>query len=139
MRNDDQFDPEAEGAAPHELEALHALPREMDPGQLLEERTVQALRQRGLLRAAPRRAVRSGWGWAVAAVLALVLFSAGFALGRSGSRTGAVNPGSVAHDSRPTRESGVAREQKPAARDVTVATGIPQPASASSERYVVWF
>jgi hypothetical protein len=36
---------------PREREALKALPRERMPGRLLEERTVQALRQRGLLRA----------------------------------------------------------------------------------------
>ena len=40
MRNDDSYEPE--------LDALRALPREVDPGQVLEERTVRALRQRKL-------------------------------------------------------------------------------------------
>jgi hypothetical protein len=34
---------------PQEQAAFDALPREADPGRLLEERTVQALRERGLL------------------------------------------------------------------------------------------
>ena len=34
---------------PQEQAAFDALPREVDPGRLLEERTVQALRERGLL------------------------------------------------------------------------------------------
>ena len=35
--------------SPDERAAFEALPRERDPGRMLEERTVQALRARGLL------------------------------------------------------------------------------------------
>jgi hypothetical protein len=64
---------------PREREALKALPRERMPGRLLEERTVQALRQRGLLRA------RRSWtpvrvGMAMAA--GLMLFMAGTLYGQ---------------------------------------------------------
>jgi hypothetical protein len=63
---------------------LSALPREMDPGRLLEERTVRALRERGMIQAAPggrvRRVPRSWLGGAVAAGIAL--FASGLALGQ---------------------------------------------------------
>ena len=66
-------------------EALRALPRERDPGALLEERTVRALRERGLLvarsgRAGVRRIPAAWLGGAVAAGLAL--FASGIALGQ---------------------------------------------------------
>lgn len=43
-----------------EREGLEALPREQDPGRLLEERTVAALKERGLLRTEGGRRTGSG-------------------------------------------------------------------------------
>lgn len=70
------------GALTPELkEALAALPRERDPGRLLEERTVRALREAGLVAAPARRRVRAAWlGGAVAAGFAL--FVSGVAAGQ---------------------------------------------------------
>jgi hypothetical protein len=64
---------------------LTALPREHDPGRLLEERTVRALRERGLIEAPVaggriRRIPRSWLGGAVAAGIAL--FASGLAMGQ---------------------------------------------------------
>ncbi|HEX6041980.1 hypothetical protein [Longimicrobium sp.] len=70
---------------------LQALPREMDPGRLLEERTVRALRERGLIEAPAaggriRRIPRAWLGGAVAAGIAL--FASGLATGQwVGART----------------------------------------------------
>jgi hypothetical protein len=66
-------------------DALRNLPRERQPGRLLEERTVRALREHGLIEAAaPRRGIRrlpAAWlGGAVAASLAL--FASGVAVGQ---------------------------------------------------------
>jgi hypothetical protein len=62
---------------PEEQAELAALPRERTPGRLLEERTVKALRTRGLLRARPRAS------WLVAGLAASVaLFAGGFAAGQ---------------------------------------------------------
>ena len=132
MRNDDSYEPELDG--------LRALPREVDPGQVLEERTVRALRQRKLLHDARHRTRWQGWAWAAAAVLALGLFSAGFLLGRSGGNSAAPAGNGVARETKPTRDTGVAGKQKATGRDVTVATDTQQqPPAGSSERYVVWF
>ncbi len=98
-----------------EREALDALPREVDPGRLLEERTVAALKERGLLRddAAARppervptyEAGRPATGasnrprrpsgpfhpawWAAGIAAALALFFGGLAMGqaRAGATT----------------------------------------------------
>jgi hypothetical protein len=64
---------------------LSALPREMDPGRLLEERTVRALRERGVIEAPAaggrtRRTSRAWLGGAVAAGIAL--FASGLATGQ---------------------------------------------------------
>lgn len=64
---------------------LSALPRERDPGRLLEERTVRALRERGLIEAPAaggriRRIPRAWLGGAVAAGIAL--FATGLATGQ---------------------------------------------------------
>lgn len=87
-----------EGEQPVELtraeqEAFAALPRERDPGQLLEERTVRALREEGLLAArsgvgplaghpgaAPGR--RPWWRSAAAIAAALALFAGGLSVGQ---------------------------------------------------------
>jgi hypothetical protein len=62
----------------HEKAEVEALPRERMPGRLLEERTVKALRARGLLR---RRPFRASWLTAAAAA-AVALFATGFAAGQ---------------------------------------------------------
>ena len=67
-----------------ERERLLSLPRDLDPDDSLEERTVRALRADGLLRAAPARVIRfplsPAWiGMAAAACFAL--FFGGFAVG----------------------------------------------------------
>lgn len=76
MRDDDW--------TPDERERLRSLPRELDPDDSLEERTVRALRAHGLLHAAPSRVIRfplsPAWiGMAAAACFAL--FAGGFAMG----------------------------------------------------------
>ncbi|HEY0154458.1 MAG TPA: hypothetical protein VGB92_20765 [Longimicrobium sp.] len=80
--------------SPHEMDdeltveervQLAALPRERDPGRLLEERTVRALRERGLVHAPgkPRRVIRFHPGWLTGAVAAgLALFLGGLATGQ---------------------------------------------------------
>lgn len=56
---------------------LTGLPRSREPGRLLEERTVSALRSRGLLRPSPRKI----W-WPAAAAAAVAFFATGYALGQ---------------------------------------------------------
>lgn len=68
---------------PAERDALSALPREREPSRLLEERTVRALRGRGLLEGAGARRVRVPPGWRVAAAAAsILLFGGGFGAGQ---------------------------------------------------------
>ena len=62
-----------------ELEALAELPREMPPGDLLEERVVRALRREGHFSSARSR-VRLNSAWRIAAAVAL--FTGGVATGR---------------------------------------------------------
>ncbi len=69
------------GLTPAEREAFESLPRERTPSRLLEERTVRALRERGLIRLARHGVVRP-W-MAVAAVAASVaFFASGLAVGQ---------------------------------------------------------
>lgn len=74
-----------------ERAALDALSRELEPGRLLEERTVRALRARGLLgrnRAAVGGRVgigRSPAWWVAAVAAGLALFFGGLALGQARS------------------------------------------------------
>ena len=69
-----------------ERAALDRLPREVDPGRLLEERTVNALKEQGLLgRRARSRGFRPGhpaW-WTAAVAAALAIFFAGLSLGQA--------------------------------------------------------
>lgn len=61
-----------------------ALPREREPGQLLEERTVRALRARGLVdapAAAVRPAIPRAW-WAAGLAASLALFTGGVSVGQ---------------------------------------------------------
>lgn len=87
---------------PEERTLFAALPRERDPGRLLEERTVRALRKRGLVQAAakPRRVIRFHAGWMSGAIAAgIALFLGGLATGQYlGTRT--VTTAMEQHDQR---------------------------------------
>jgi hypothetical protein len=82
---DDEHRPEVDDAelSAAERDALRALPREADPGDLLLERTVRALRGRGLLRPVAARPAVALTPWRAVAALAagLGLFLGGLALG----------------------------------------------------------
>ncbi|HEX9937637.1 MAG TPA: hypothetical protein VGB15_10965 [Longimicrobium sp.] len=73
---------------PEERAGLAALPREREPGRLLEERTVRALRERGLLHAPAqqtdvRRRLRFPAAWISGAIAAgIALFLGGLATGQ---------------------------------------------------------
>jgi hypothetical protein len=76
---------EEDEMTPELRRALQALPRERDPGRLLEERTVRALRERGMIETARAdgrvRRIPMAWlGGAVAAGIAL--FASGLAMGQ---------------------------------------------------------
>ena len=69
---------------PQERDRFRALPRQLDPDDSLEERTVRRMRAEGLLRSAPVRVIRlplsPGWiGAAMAASFAI--FAGGFGMG----------------------------------------------------------
>lgn len=67
-----------------ERNRFRALPRELDPDDSLEERTVRTLRAHGLLKAAPARIVRfplSPMWIGAAAAACFVLFAGGFFFG----------------------------------------------------------
>lgn len=84
---------------PELREALAALPRERAPGRLLEERTVRALRERGLLQAPARRRPPAAWlGGAAAAGIAL--FVSGLAAGQWIGARQAAEPLARVEDSR---------------------------------------
>ncbi len=77
--------PEEDELTPELRSALQALPRERDPGELLEERTVRALKERGTIETARpggriRRIPRSWLSGAAAAGIAL--FAGGVAVGQ---------------------------------------------------------
>jgi hypothetical protein len=66
-----------------ERRAFDALPRERLPGRLLEERTVAALRARGILRSPPERRVRWRPRFLLSAIAAsLALFAGGIGTGQ---------------------------------------------------------
>ena len=65
-----------------EIAALSALPREMQPSDLLEERVVRALRSEGHLGAAPKSQRNRGAWVALRIAAALALFAGGVATGR---------------------------------------------------------
>lgn len=74
-------EPHDEGLKPEEEAALAALPRERAPSRMLEERTVRALRQRGLLREPRRAPITAAWR-AAGIAAALALFAGGTAFGQ---------------------------------------------------------
>ena len=73
------YDNESELTAA-ERAAFAALPRERTPSDLLEERVVSELRNRGMLSRTSHRARRFGAAWRIAAAIAL--FAGGVATGR---------------------------------------------------------
>lgn len=81
-------DPMEDPLTPAERELFAALPREREPGRLLEERTVRALRERGLLKEAARpgdarRRLRFPAAWVSGAIAAgIALFLGGLATGQ---------------------------------------------------------
>ncbi|HYR09202.1 MAG TPA: hypothetical protein VEQ60_15570 [Longimicrobium sp.] len=80
--HDDGMDEEM---TPELRRELAALPRERDPGRLLEERTVRALRERGLIETvkAGGRVRRIPMAWLGGAVAAgIALFASGIAVGQ---------------------------------------------------------
>ena len=90
---------------PDERALFAALPRERDPGRLLEERTVRALRDRGVVHAPgkPRRVIRFRPGWMTGAVAAgLALFLGGLTTGQylATRNMGQVVAAVQAHDQR---------------------------------------
>ena len=64
-----------------EEEAFAALSRERTPSRFLEERTVRALKERGLIRSSPLR-LSSPWMAATAVAASIALFAGGVALGQ---------------------------------------------------------
>ena len=73
-----------EDLSPEERERMLTLPRELDPDDSLEDRTVRALRAEGLLRSAPARVIRFPLSpvWiGMAAAAAFAMFAGGFGLG----------------------------------------------------------
>jgi hypothetical protein len=121
MRDDDKQEPE--------LAALQGLPREIAASRVLEERTVRALRARGLLRT-PAGARRPAWTWAAAAALALGIFAAGYLAGRS-NPSGSPTPGKAG--------AVPANDDLAANRSVEVANDTTSPQRNDQTRYVVWF
>lgn len=68
---------------PAEREALDSLPREREPSRMLEERTLNTLRDEGLLRPARGINPHGPFGWAAAGVAAaLALFASGVVVGQ---------------------------------------------------------
>lgn len=73
----------ANGLTPAEREALDSLPRERMPSQFLEEKTVRALKERGLIGSVSLRAGRvRPWMAAAAVAASVALFASGLAVGQ---------------------------------------------------------
>jgi hypothetical protein len=115
---------------PQERAAFDALPREAEPSRLLEERTVQALRERGML--GGRRAESRRWsGPIVAAAVAasIALFVSGLAVGQwLGTRTIAT---SVAEANHQTAMQAAAAVQRAGSAYVTALATLVQLADSS--------
>jgi hypothetical protein len=76
MHNDDNFELSSEERA-----ALASLPREMEPGNLLEAKVLRALREEGHFGTMPRRSNRGvSIAWKIAA--GIMLFAGGVATGK---------------------------------------------------------
>ncbi len=92
MSDELKFGRDDEQLSESERHAFETLERDRTPGRLLEERTVRALRERGLLATAdvvstagggPReRRFRGAWGAAAAIAAAILLFASGISVGQ---------------------------------------------------------
>lgn len=115
-----------------ELEALSSLPREARPSDLLEERTVQALRERGWIH--HRGALPIPLAWSAVAAACLVFFAAGFAIGQ---KQGHVKPREAGIATQPTTMTG--GDQPPARDSMDVTLARPDVERPSGVQHVVWF
>jgi len=71
------------GLTPAEQKAFESLSREQEPSRLLEERTVRALKERGLIRpSAARPGIVRPWMAIAALAASVALFASGLALGQ---------------------------------------------------------
>lgn len=117
---------------PSEAEALGALPREARPSDLLEERTVQALRACGWIRR--RRALPSPLAWSAVAAACAVFFVAGFAIGQGRGTVRERNPSQVAPLPATTADT-----DAPIRDSTQVTLADPAEKHARSVQHVVWF
>lgn len=125
---------------PAERQALRQLPRQVQPGDLLEERTVQALASRGWIR--PRRRIPAPLGWAAAAAACLLFFVVGFSLGRNRVERAAHEPfvDSPSTVDRPALSEASQPEKTPS--EISLADTDTSHASSTSQnrtQYVIWF
>jgi hypothetical protein len=118
---------------PAEREAFANLPRTADGGELLEERTVRALADRGLLEPRSPRRISSPMTRLAAVAACAVFFVAGFALGRS-------------REDRPTQEfAGSVLDSVPAQVDHAVGSepawevATVDTSQSTDTRSVMWF
>jgi hypothetical protein len=116
-----------------EIEALRGLPREARPSDLLEERTVRALAQRGRIHR--RRALPTPLAWSAAAAACLLFFVAGFAVGQSRGPEVPADGARMAPE--PTNWAGPSRLPDQDSTDVTFAD--PTAKRSSGVQHVVWF
>lgn len=101
-----------------ERSALAALPRELAPGDLLEERVVRALRREGHFNAAAP--LRRQWGSRLLRVAAAIsLFAGGVATGHY-----VLSQQSAVTDATPVKQASVtSQEKQPSSRTQTVKNG----------------
>jgi len=121
-----------EELTPAEREALGALPREAEPGDLLEERAVRALVVRGWIRSAGRR--RPPLAWVAAACV--LFFAAGFALGHKRAAELPRERPSVASPES-TRRPDALRARPGGGTQLTLAPA--DSSTTTGTQYVVWF
>ena len=118
MYNDDNFELNRE-----ELDALAALPREMDPGDLLEARVLHALRNQGHLGSVPRRQKRT-IPLALKIAAAITLFAGGVATGRyalASSTSASASTTAPENDTRAAQKSGTRNDIRPVQSETVVA------------------
>ena len=126
---------------PEEREGYARLPRERMPSRILEERTVRALKERGLIRSHP-----GGWGrvrpWMAATAVAasLALFASGVAVGQgmgarqTASALAAIYPDEAARAAATVQSTGTAHRTALAA--LVEATRSAQPEEMERAREV---
>jgi hypothetical protein len=122
---------------PGERETFAALPRDARPGDLLEERTVRALAELGLLQRRRALRARPTLAWAAAAAACVIFFVAGFSLGQN--RKTPVTAQWETDTSKDGSHPATQHETKP--RNPAEGTNVAQSETSGAEgmRYVVWF